>query len=76
MYSDLDRARQGWDRIKDDLRALERSAVSEPDDADRREAMLHLTRLRAYIALGRVNELERTGHAHKACEGPPHNRLF
>ncbi|KAB1073437.1 hypothetical protein [Methylobacterium planeticum] len=76
MYSDLDRARQGFNRTSEILAELERVSPDGPEDAVRHNALLHIARLRAYIALGRVAELERSTHAHRACEGPPTNRLF
>ena len=76
MYSDLDRARQAFRRSSEALADLERVRPDNPDDASGHEALLHLTRLRVWIALGRVAELERTTHAHKACEDSPRNFLF
>lgn len=76
MYSDLDRARQQFQRSNEALAELERISPDAPDDELRHEALLHIARLRLYIALGRVAELERSVHAHKACEGLPTSRLF
>ena len=76
MYSDLDRARQQFQRSNEALAELERAGPDTPDEALRHEALLHIARLRLYIALGRVAELERSVHAHKACEDLPTSRLF
>jgi hypothetical protein len=76
MYSDLDRARQSFNRSSEALTELESLRPDDPGNASRHEALLHLARLRAYIARGRVAELERSTHAHRACEASPTSRLF
>ena len=45
------------------------------EDAPRWAATLHLARLRAYMAQGRVIALERSCLAHKACEDAPTEHL-
>jgi hypothetical protein len=76
MYSELDRARQGFNRSQEAFAELETRRPVDPEDASRHDALLHLARLRVYIALGRVAELERSTHAHRACEDSPTRRLF
>jgi hypothetical protein len=71
MYSDLDHARQSWEHVNEALRQLESQRPEMPDVMPHYEAELHLARLRAYIARGRVMALERSGHAHTACEEAP-----
>jgi phosphohistidine phosphatase SixA len=71
MHSDLDRARQSWEHVNEALRQLESQRPEMPDVMPQYEAELHLARLRAFIARGRVMALERSGHAHTACEEMP-----
>jgi len=71
MHSDLERARQTWEEAKLGLEQIEKADPQTPEDARRHEAMLHLARLRSYVALGRVIALERSRHAHRACEEAP-----
>ena len=76
MYSDLERAWQTWEEVQQGLEQLEKAEPETlPEDAHRREAMLHLARLRESIAFGRVIALERSYHAHRACEDAPTSRL-
>ena len=46
MYSDLDRARQQFQRSNEALAELERISPDGPNDALRHEALLHIARLR------------------------------
>ena len=71
MHSDLEHARQDWKHVNEALRRLESQHLEMPDVMPRHEAELHLARLRAFIARGRVMALERSGHAHTACEEAP-----
>ncbi|AWN44388.1 hypothetical protein DK389_05545 [Methylobacterium durans] len=59
MYSDLEHARQAWDRAKNIVQQLESRPPAKPEDASRHQAELHLARLRAYMTQGRVIALER-----------------
>ncbi|GJE35784.1 hypothetical protein [Methylobacterium oxalidis] len=75
MHSDLEHARQAWDRAKSVVQHLEERLPGNPEEASRHQAELHLARLRAYMAQGRVIALERSCLAHKACEDAPRERL-
>ena len=68
MHSDLEHARQNWERAIAALSQLECGDRQETVRTPRHEAKLHLARLRATIAHGRVMALERSRHAHMACE--------
>ncbi|WP_336492361.1 hypothetical protein [Methylobacterium nigriterrae] len=76
MYSDQERARHTWEQVKQDLEQLAEAEPETLEDAQRHEAMLHLARLRAYIAVGRVIALGRSSLAHKACEEAPISLLY
>ena len=71
MPSDLEHARRNWERAIAALSHLEGRDVREASRAPRHQAELHLARLRASIAQGRVMALERSHHAHMACEEAP-----
>jgi hypothetical protein len=71
MHSDLEHAQQNWKHVNEALRRLESQRLERPDVMPQHEAELHLARLRAFIARGRVMALERSGHAHTACEDAP-----
>ena len=71
MHSDLEHAQQNWKHVNEALRRLESQRLERPEVMPQREAELHLARLRAFIARGRVMALERSGHAHTACEEAP-----
>ena len=72
MHSDLEHAQQNWKHVNEALRQLESQRPGMPEDVlARHDAELHLARLRAFIARGRVMALERSGHAHTACEEAP-----
>ncbi|AWN44325.1 hypothetical protein DK389_02180 [Methylobacterium durans] len=75
MYSDLELARQAWDRAKDMVQQLESRPPDNPEEESRHQAELHLARLRAYMAQGRVIALQRGCPAHRACEEAPRERL-
>jgi hypothetical protein len=76
MHSDLEHARQNWERASEALAQLERRHSRGADKAPRFEAELHLARLRASIAQGRVMALERSHHAHMTCEEAPASYLW
>ena len=71
MHSDLEHAQQSWKHVNEALRQLESQRLERPDVMPQHEAELHLARLRAFIARGCVMALERSGHAHTACEDAP-----
>ncbi|GJD52476.1 hypothetical protein OPKNFCMD_5242 [Methylobacterium crusticola] len=71
MPCDLDHARRAFDRMSEAVQKLERRQPVAPEEAPRYEAELHLARLRAYVAQGRVLALEDSYHAHKATESFP-----
>ena len=71
MHSDLEHAQQNWKHVNEALRQLESQRPERPGGMPQHEAELHLARLRAFIARGRVMALERSGHAHTACEDAP-----
>jgi hypothetical protein len=76
MHSDLEHAQQNWKHVNEALRQLESQRFEMPDVPPRHGAELHLARLRAFIARGRVMALERSGHAHTACEEAPASYLW
>jgi hypothetical protein len=75
MHSDLEHARQTLEQVKQSLNQLEHPDPQERETAQRHAAALHLARLRVSIAWGRVIALERSSHAHTACEEVPSIRL-
>ncbi|AWN39528.1 hypothetical protein [Methylobacterium durans] len=75
MHSDLEHARRAWDRAKSVVQQLESRPPDNAGEASRHQAELHLARLRAYMAQGRVIALQRGCLAHKACEDAPRERL-
>ena len=76
MHSDLEHARRNWERASEALAQLEERHSRGADKAPRFEAELHLARLRASIAQGRVMALERSHHAHMTCEEAPASYLW
>jgi hypothetical protein len=76
MHSDLEHAQQSWEHVNEALRRLESQRLETPDVMPQQEAELHLARLRAFIARGRVMALERSGHAHTACEEAPASHVW
>ncbi|GJE45971.1 hypothetical protein F6X53_24335 [Methylobacterium soli] len=76
MHSDLEHARRNWERAIEIVSQLERGPGRETGGATRHEAERHVARLRAVIAQGRVMALERSHHAHMACEEAPASYLW
>ena len=76
MHSDLERAGQNWQQVSQALRQFESQCSEMPSVTPRHEAELHLARLRAFIAHGRVMALERSCHAHMACEEAPASYIW
>ena len=76
MPTDLDHARGHWERICGELRALEQRYSELPGVSPRQEAERHVARLRASIAQGRMLALERSYHAHLACQEAPASYLW
>ena len=66
MHSDLEHARRALARMNDAVQRLESHQPKTSEDAQRHEAELHLARLRAYLARGRVIALEKDCLAHRA----------
>jgi hypothetical protein len=71
MPSDLEYARRNWQLVQASLEQLERQCSEGPEPPPRRQAEHHVARLREFIARGRVMALERSCHAHLACENAP-----
>lgn len=74
MHSDLEHARRALARMDEAVQRLESHQPQSPEDAHRHDAELHLARLRAYLARGRVIALEKDRLAHCACEEAPRVR--
>lgn len=69
MDSVLEKQRQQWDALVEEVRRLEtmRPEAARPQSW---EAILHVTRLRVHIAWGRVRALEAGVHPNKPCGEP------
>ena len=76
MPSDLECARRNWQQVRAGLEQLERRCSELPEVPPRWQAEHHLARLREFIARGRVMALERSYHAHMACEEAPASYLW
>ena len=75
MYSDLENARRALDYAIKALEHLKSHPPVASESADRHEAELHGAQLRPFLAQGRVMALERSYHAHQACEDAPREGL-
>ncbi len=76
MPSVLDHARRHWERVSGELRALEQCHSDLSAASYRQEIERHVARLRAFIAHGRMLALDRSYHAHLACQEAPANYLW
>lgn len=75
MHSDLENARHALDRATAAVEHLKSHPPETQESASRHEAELYLAQLRTFLARGRVMALERSCHAHKACEDAPKEGL-
>lgn len=71
MHSDLENARRAFDRAIGTVEHLKSHPPETQDGGARYEAELQLAQLRTFLARGRVMALERSYHAHRACEDAP-----
>lgn len=75
MYSDLENARRALDHAIKALEHLKSHPPVAPESGARHEAEVHSAQLRTFLAQGRVMALERSYHAHQACEDAPREGL-
>lgn len=75
MHSDLENARRALGRAIGAVEHLKTHRPETQESAARHEAELYLAQLRTVLARGRVMALERSCHAHKACEEAPREGL-
>ena len=75
MHSDLENARRALDRAIGTVEHLKSHPPETQEGGARHEAELHSAQLRTFLAQGRVMALERSHHAHQACEDSPREGL-
>jgi hypothetical protein len=75
MYSDLENARRALERAIGTVEHLKSHPPETQEGGARHEAEVHFAKLRTFLARGRVMALERSYHAHQACEDAPREGL-
>src|ERR1700761_1858923 len=75
MHSGRENARRALDRAIGTVEHLKSHPPETQEGGARYEAELHSAQLRTFLARGRVMALERSYHAHQACEDAPREGL-